>query len=131
MLTPRFAQEGQRNAKAHRKYIARLRKEYEPSSKIERTVDLLRATQESKEGEKTIIFSQFTSLLDLLEVPIDAAGWNYKRYDGSMSAKARDEAVTEFTEKENCKIMLISLKAGNAGLNLVAASQVIMIDPFW
>lgn len=123
--------EGQRNQKAHRRYLNRLRKEYIPSSKIDKTIELLRTTQEDKSGEKTIIFSQFTSLLDLLEVPIDAEGWKYKRYDGSMSATARDLAVTDFTEKEDCKIMLISLKAGNAGLNLVAASQVIIFDPFW
>lgn len=123
--------EGQRNQKAHKRYLNRLRREYIPSSKIDKTVELLRATQEGKSGEKTIIFSQFTSLLDLLEVPIDVEGWKYKRYDGSMSATARDLAVTDFTEKEDCKIMLISLKAGNAGLNLVAASQVIIFDPFW
>jgi len=123
--------DGQRNQKAHKRYLNRLRKEYVPSAKIDTTIELLRATQEGKTGEKTIIFSQFTSLLDLLEVPIDAEGWKYKRYDGSMSATARDLAVTDFTEKEDCKIMLVSLKAGNAGLNLVAASQVIIFDPFW
>jgi len=123
--------EGQHNQKAHKRYLNRLRREYVPSAKIDKTIELLRATQEGKTGEKTIIFSQFTSLLDLLEVPIDAEGWKYKRYDGSMSATARDQAVTDFTEKENCKIMLVSLKAGNAGLNLVAASQVIIFDPFW
>ena len=123
--------EGQRNLKARKRYINRLRKEYIPSAKIDKAIEILRATQESKEGEKTIVFSQFTSLLDLLEVPIDAEGWKYKRYDGSMSAKARDLAVTEFTDKPDCKVMLVSLKAGNAGLNLVAASNVIIFDPFW
>lgn len=123
--------EGQRNLKARKKYLNRLRKEYMPSAKIEKAMELLRAIQESKEGEKTIIFSQFTSLLDLLEVPIDAEGWKYKRYDGSMTASARDQAVTEFTDKPDCKIMLVSLKAGNSGLNLVAASNVIIFDPFW
>lgn len=82
-------------------------------------------------SEKTIIFSQFTSLLDLLEVPILEKNWDFKRYDGSMTSTARNEAVEEFTEKPNCRIMLVSLKAGNSGLNLVAASQVIILDPFW
>ena len=123
--------EGQRNLKARKRYLNRLRKEYVPSAKIDKAMEILRATQESKEGEKTIIFSQFTSLLDLFEVPIDAEGWKYKRYDGSMSSNARNDAVLEFTDKEDCKIMLVSLKAGNSGLNLVAASQVIIFDPFW
>lgn len=86
---------------------------------------------DSNTGEKTIIFSQFTSLLDLLEIPILDQRWDFRRYDGSMNPKARNQAVEEFTDQANCKIMLVSLKAGNAGLNLVAASQVIILDPFW
>ena len=123
--------EGARNAKARQKYLKRLRKEYVPSAKIEKVMEILRAIQENKSGEKTIIFSQFTSLLDLLELPIADEHWKYKRYDGSMNPKSRNEAVLEFTDKEDCKIMLVSLKAGNAGLNLIAASQVIILDPFW
>jgi len=124
------------SAKARRKYVKRLEKEWIPSAKIEKTMGILRDVQhrkheETKQPEKTIIFSQFTSLLDLLEVPISREGWGYRRYDGSMSANARNDAVLEFTDKKEVKIMLISLKAGNAGLNLVAASQVIIFDPFW
>lgn len=48
-----------------------------------------------------------------------------------MSANARNEAVLDFTHKRDCKVMLVSLKAGNAGLNLTVASQVIILDPFW
>lgn len=123
--------ESLRNMKARKKYVARLRKDWEPSAKITRTLEILQNIQDGKDGEKTIIFSQFTSLLDLLEVPIYDNGWKYKRYDGSMSADARNEAVLEFTDKPECKIMLVSLRAGNSGLNLVAASQVIIMDPFW
>ncbi len=48
-----------------------------------------------------------------------------------MSSNARNEAVIDFSNKKECKIMLVSLKAGNAGLNLTVASQVIILDPFW
>ena len=123
--------EGARNMKAQKRYLARLRKDWVPSAKTMKTMDILQDIQESGAGEKTIIFSQFTSLLDLLEVPIDERGWKYKRYDGSMSAEARNNAVLEFSDKPDCKIMLVSLRAGNSGLNLVAASQVIIMDPFW
>ncbi|KAL8903274.1 MAG: hypothetical protein Q9207_004043, partial [Kuettlingeria erythrocarpa] len=123
--------ESLRNMRARKKYVARLRKTWETSAKIEKTIEILQGIQEGKEGEKTIIFSQFTSLLDLIEIPIYDKGWSYTRYDGSMSAKARNDAVEEFQEKAKCKIMLVSLRAGNSGLNLVAASQVIMLDPFW
>lgn len=127
---------GMRNIKARRRYLKRLDKEWIPSGKTEKTMEILRAIQERKDSEtnqceKTIIFSQFTSLLDLLEVPIAKAGWGYRRYDGSMTANARNDAVIDFTDRKDCKIMLVSLKAGNAGLNLVAASQVIILDPFW
>lgn len=123
--------EGMRNAKARKRYLKRLKREWIPSGKILKTLEILQATQDRQEGEKTIIFSQFTSLLDLLEVPIADKGWGYKRYDGSMSSNSRNEAVIEFSDKPECKIMLVSLKAGNSGLNLVAASQVIIFDPFW
>lgn len=116
---------------ARRKYLERLADDWETSGKIEKVMEILQATRDRNEGEKTIIFSQFTSLLDLLEVPVFRKGWDYKRYDGSMSSNARNEAVIEFSDKPNCTIMLVSLKAGNAGLNLVAASQVIIFDPFW
>lgn len=123
--------EGMRNAKARRKYLRRLEREWETSAKIEKVMEILEATERRKDGEKTIIFSQFTSMLDLIEVPISRKDWNYKRYDGSMSSNARNDAVLEFTDQKDCRIMLVSLKAGNSGLNLVAASQVIIFDPFW
>ncbi|KAL9615397.1 MAG: hypothetical protein Q9167_000225 [Letrouitia subvulpina] len=123
--------EGARNAKSRKRYLTRLKKDWVPSAKIEKAMEILRAIQERNKGEKTIVFSQFTSLLDLMEVPIFDAGWKCNRYDGSMSPQARNEAVMDFTDRVDCKIMLVSLKAGNAGLNLVAASQVIILDPFW
>lgn len=123
--------EGARNAKARRRYLRRLEREWETSGKIEKVMEILQATQDRRDNEKTIIFSQFTSLLDLLEIPISRQEWGYKRYDGSMSSNARNEAVIEFSDSPRCKIMLVSLKAGNSGLNLVAASQVIIFDPFW
>ncbi|KAL9057510.1 MAG: hypothetical protein Q9206_002319 [Seirophora lacunosa] len=123
--------ESLRNMKARKKYMARLRKTWETSAKIDKTMEILQGIQDGTDGEKTIIFSQFTSLLDLLEIPVYDKGWKYTRYDGSMSATARNDAVVDFQDKPEFKIMLVSLRAGNSGLNLVAASQVIMLDPFW
>lgn len=123
--------EGARSVKARHRYLKRLEREWETSGKIQKVMEILQATQDRRENEKTIIFSQFTSLLDLLEIPISRQQWGYKRYDGSMSSNARNEAVIEFSDHPRCKIMLVSLKAGNSGLNLVAASQVIIFDPFW
>lgn len=112
-------------------YLRMLKKDFKPSSKIERTMEILDGIMTAPEGEKIIIFSQWTSLLDLLEVPVSEKGWGYRRYDGSMNAKLRADAVDDFKNRPNVRMMLVSLKAGNAGLNLNIASQVVIMDPFW
>ena len=118
-----------KSAKGRSRYMRYLRKHWQPSAKVSKCIELLEQFQ--ADNQKTIIFSQFVSLLDLLQVPISEKGWECERYDGSMSADARNDAINRFTDKPNTKIMLISLKAGNSGLNLVAASRVIILDPFW
>jgi len=79
---------------------------------------------------KAIVFSQFVSMLDLCEANLTRAGLGrrYVRLDGSMTAKARDEAIAAFRSKPDTHIFLISLKAGGLGLNLTAASVVFMIE---
>lgn len=125
--------EGLKNKAAKRQYLKRLRKTFEPSAKTTKTVQLLEEIKARGENEKTIIFSNFTSFLDLLEVPLyDHKDFrNYVRYDGSMSSGDRNAAVLEFTDNPHCNVILVSLKAGNAGLNLTAANHVVMLDPFW
>lgn len=125
--------EGLRSKAAKKKYLKRLRKDFETSTKIEKTIELLENIHARGEGEKTIIFSGFTSFLDLLEVRIHELRHlgTYERYDGSMNAKERQAAVEKFNEHPQCTILLISLKAGNSGLNLNKASQVIILDPHW
>jgi SNF2 family DNA or RNA helicase len=125
--------EGLKNKAAKKKYLRRLAKDFQSSAKIDKTMDILDTIQARGEGEKTIIFSGFTSFLDLLEVPIARTRdySSYTRYDGSMTAAERNDAVFKFTDRPECTIMLVSLKAGNSGLNLTAASQVIILDPHW
>ncbi|KAK7962443.1 uncharacterized protein PG986_003268 [Apiospora aurea] len=126
----KLRKEATRNAHAHKKYLKYLGNIWLPSAKITKCIEVIRGIQES--GEKTIVFSQWTLLLDLLEVPLKQdLGLRFRRYDGGMSAKQRDEAVQQFREDPNVKVMVTSLKAGNAGLNLVCASRVIILDPFW
>ncbi|EEH33602.2 DNA repair protein RAD16 [Paracoccidioides lutzii Pb01] len=133
---PQLKKDATKSAEGKREYLRHLTENWETSAKIEKTMEILHDIQSriptgDDKPEKTIIFSQFTSLLDLLEVPILRKGWGYRRYDGSMNPNQRNEAVMKFTDSKDCTIMLVSLKAGNAGLNLVAASQVIIFDPFW
>ncbi|KAF2107631.1 SNF2 family N-terminal domain-containing protein [Lophiotrema nucula] len=120
-----------RSAKAKRKYFRRLEKEWETSAKIEKTLELLEQIATNDTEEKTLVFSQFTSLLDLLEVPLHRKGVVYERYDGSMKMEERADAVERFMDDEKVNLMLLSMKAGNAGLNLSKASKVIILDPFW
>jgi SNF2 family DNA or RNA helicase len=122
--------ESLRSKAAKKKYLRRLDKTWVPSAKIIKTMELLSDIRKNDPTEKTLIFSQFTSLLDLVEVPLVQKRFRYQRYDGSMSMEARTDAVEAFMESED-NIMLVSLKAGNAGLNLWRASRVIMLDPFW
>jgi SNF2 family DNA or RNA helicase len=124
--------EGLKSKLAKRKYLKKLAKDFVPSTKIEKTIKLLEEIRDRGEGEKTIVFSSFTSFLDLLEVPLSqhADFKIYGRYDGSMTPE-RNDAVVSFTENKHCKVILVSLKAGNAGLNLTAANHVVIMDPFW
>ncbi|MCL7031708.1 hypothetical protein MKW94_005496 [Papaver nudicaule] len=80
---------------------------------------------------KTIVFSQWTCMLDLMEISLDQSGIRFKRFDGTMSLAERDKAVKDFTTDPEVNVILMSLKAGNLGLNLVAACHVILLDLWW
>lgn len=82
------------------------------------------------EGHKTLVFSQFTTYLDLIENKIRVAGWKYARIDGSQTIKKRTEQV-EYFQNGEAQIFLISLKAGGFGLNLTSASYIFLMDPWW
>ncbi|KAH7390890.1 SNF2 family N-terminal domain-containing protein [Phaeosphaeria sp. MPI-PUGE-AT-0046c] len=123
--------ESLRSKAAKKKYLRRLDKTWIPSAKTLEVIELLTKIRKNDPTEKTLVFSQFTSLLDLVEVPMVQNKFKYQRYDGSMSMQERTDAVEAFMEDPEQNIMLVSLKAGNAGLNLWRASQVVMLDPFW
>jgi SNF2 family DNA or RNA helicase len=82
------------------------------------------------EGHKTLVFSQFTTYLDMIENKIRVAGWKMARIDGSQTIKKRTEQV-ELFQNGDAQIFLISLKAGGFGLNLTAASYIFLMDPWW
>lgn len=101
-----------------------------PSSKVTAMLDILKATA-AKGGVKTVIFSQWTSFLNILQHHLSAAGLQYCRLDGSMRPEARDAAINSLNSDPGCMIMLASLSVCSVGLNLCAASQVIMADSWW
>jgi SNF2 family DNA or RNA helicase len=106
---------------------------YEPnatlrSSKMERLLELVRTLV--AEGQRALVFSQFTSHLRLVRQVLDAERVTYRYLDGETPAPARAAEVRAFQQGSD-PLFLISLKAGGVGLNLTAAENVIHLDPWW
>jgi len=97
------------------------------SSKIEALVEAL--SDAAADGHKALVFSQWTSLLDLVEPHLKTAGITWNRLDGSTTD--RGSVVNEFQSDGGPSVMLLSLKAGGVGLNLTAADHVFLLDPWW
>ncbi len=99
-----------------------------PSTKIAALTELVHELR--AQGHRLLVFSQFTSFLDLVETAWAGAGLAWLRLDGSTPANARRDLVARFQGGEG-DAFLLSLKAGGTGLNLTAASYVIHLDPWW
>ncbi|MCA9063721.1 MAG: DEAD/DEAH box helicase [Planctomycetaceae bacterium] len=98
------------------------------SSKFDMLMERLQQLKER--GHRPLIFSQFTSHLDLIRKACDAGGFSYLYLDGQTPPKQRQQNVEAFQNGEG-DVFLISLKAGGTGLNLTAADYVIHMDPWW
>ena len=101
-------------------------KNIKESAKLELFLELMEELQ--SEGRKVLVFSQFTTMLSILESEIKKRKYSYTKLTGAT--RKREEAIEKFT-KGDANIFLISLKAGGVGLNLVAADTVIHYDPWW
>jgi SNF2 family DNA or RNA helicase len=75
------------------------------------------------------VFSQFTSFLAIVRARLDERGLSYEYLDGRT--RDRESKVERFQTDPNCRLFLISLKAGGLGLNLTAAEYVFLLDPWW
>ncbi|KAG2235394.1 hypothetical protein INT48_005744 [Thamnidium elegans] len=118
-------------SEAEQEDIARVQ-EFISSAKIDKMMELLEQTEREADGkDKTIVFSQFTGLLDLVETPLKEKGMAYLRYDGSMDIRRRAEAVNQFFDNPNIRVLLVSTKCGSLGLNLTVANRVILLDVWW
>jgi superfamily II DNA or RNA helicase len=98
-----------------------------PNAKLD--VLLPRLSEVTEEGHKGIVFSQFTSFLSIIRKRLDHQGVAYEYLDGKT--RNRGVAVERFQSDPNCKLFLISLRAGGQGLNLTAAEYVFLLDPWW
>lgn len=107
--------------------------EWTSSSKISALMNALIELRTKNPNIKSLVVSQFTTFLSLIETPLKASGFMFTRLDGSMTQKKRVESIQCFQNREagSPTIMLLSLKAGGVGLNLCAASRVFLMDPAW
>jgi len=80
---------------------------------------------------KAIVFSQFTTLLDVVQAELTKSRTPFARLDGSMSHDQRVEALQAFSGHGHVQVILCSLKAAGTGLNLTVADHVLLIDPWW
>ena len=97
------------------------------SAKVSALEDLLEPLIE--EGHKTLVFSQFVTMLDLLREKVKQRGWPHFYLAGET--ENRGELVRKFQSAKDGAVFLISLRAGGFGLNLTAASYVVLFDPWW
>ena len=96
------------------------------SSKLDSIVEILAATRAS--GDKTVLFSQWTRFLDIVQARLVREGYKVCRLDGSMRAGERDAALAALADDPECTVLLASLGVCAVGLNLTAANQVILSD---
>jgi len=93
--------------------------------------ELMREITENIGDHKALIFSQFLGMLGLIREKLKEQNIPYEYFDGSTSAPDREKAIQNFQNNDECRVFLISLKAGGVGLNLTAADYVYIVDPWW
>ena len=98
------------------------------SPKLDALVNLVRELKEG--GRRVLVFSQFTEHLRLAAEALSDNDIRYRYLDGATSPKQRDDEVSAFMAGEG-DAFLLSVKAGGVGLNLTAASDVVILDPWW
>ena len=93
--------------------------------------ELAREISENIGQHKALIFSQFLGMLALIKEKLKEQNIPFEYFDGSTSPTEREKAIQNFQNNDDCRVFLISLKAGGVGLNLTAADYVYIVDPWW
>ncbi|UEG50812.1 SNF2 family helicase [Ferruginibacter lapsinanis] len=93
--------------------------------------ELAREISENIGEHKALIFSQFLGMLALIKEKLKEQNIPFEYFDGSTSSTDRQKAIENFQNNDECRVFLISLKAGGVGLNLTAADYVYIVDPWW
>lgn len=107
-------------------------KVFRHSGKTKALWDYLDVVLHRDESAKAVLFSQWTTCLDLLGLMLDVMGIKYARFDGRVnSIDERGDIIAQFKEDPTCRVLLTSLGAGGEGLNLTFANHVILMEPYW
>ncbi|MBA2248667.1 MAG: DEAD/DEAH box helicase family protein [Chitinophagaceae bacterium] len=93
--------------------------------------ELTREITENIGEHKALVFSQFLGMLALIKQKLKENNIVFEYFDGSTSPQDREKAIQNFQNNDECRVFLISLKAGGVGLNLTAADYVYIVDPWW
>ncbi|KAK1435105.1 hypothetical protein QVD17_00865 [Tagetes erecta] len=104
-------------------------KNWVESSKVSALLRELESFRSS--GSKSIVFSQWTAFLDLLQIPLSRSNISFVRLDGTLNQQQREKVIKQFSEESDILVLLMSLKAGGVGINLTAASNAFVMDPWW
>ncbi|KAM0024851.1 putative DNA helicase chromatin remodeling SNF2 family [Helianthus debilis subsp. tardiflorus] len=106
-----------------------IEKNWVESSKVSALLHELESFRSS--GSKSIVFSQWTAFLDLLQIPFARNNISFVRLDGTLNQQQREKVIKQFSEENDIMVLLMSLKAGGVGINLTAASNAFVMDPWW
>lgn len=104
--------------------------QFKMSTKLTAVMDKLKEIRNIGD-EKTVIFSQWTSMLDVIEIPLNQSQFQFVRLDGTMTQKQRITTLASFGDNPSVTVLIASLKSSGVGLNLTVASRAILIDPWW
>ncbi|KAF8913214.1 P-loop containing nucleoside triphosphate hydrolase protein [Gymnopilus junonius] len=108
------------------------RNNFESSTKLDALIQDLRKLRDQDPCFRAVVFSQFTSFLDLIQAALERDKFDQYRFDGTMDMKKKGAAISEFkSPSRKPKVLIISLKAGGVGLNLTFANHVYMMDCWW
>jgi SWI/SNF-related matrix-associated actin-dependent regulator 1 of chromatin subfamily A len=100
--------------------------EWMDSGKVAKLLEVLAANE--SEGSRTLVFSQFTTVMDILELVFQTAGIDFCRLDGSTPIADRQDLIDAFHEDESIKVFMLSTRAGGMGINLTCANKVVIFD---
>ncbi|KAL1974496.1 hypothetical protein VTN31DRAFT_4700 [Thermomyces dupontii] len=100
--------------------------EWMDSGKVAKLAELLRRFRDA--GDRTLIFSQFTLVMDILEYVLETLQMRFFRLDGRTSVEDRQSILDAFYEQRDVPVFMLSTKAGGAGINLACANKVIIFD---